>query len=368
MLERIGLLGASGFVGTHLIENWHLNQKAEVIPIVRSFASLAKIARFSLDWRLAEPNAESLAKAFRGIDALVHCGAGDASTIQALVEPVYKACEKAGVKRIIYLSSAAVFGQNLPLGTHDFSKIPLSHSHPYNAAKAKAERRFFELRSRGSTELVILRPSIVYGPRSRWIVEFVDRLISGKAWWLNDGQGIVNSLYIDNLLHAIERALLSKGEGQAFMVRDATSLTWRQFYRPFIAALGFDMKAIANMPYTAKRSPTLKDILDGSPLATTLKPYVPSRLKRLLKAGLGAWEKPSVKSPWYLPRPPAPVLDYEMAELFLNRWTFPQTRAQELLNYTPPISHERAIEASLEWLRFCGYPLQIKSTERSSMF
>ncbi len=356
MLERIGVLGASGFVGTHLIENWHLSQKAEVVPIIRSFSSLGKIARFSLDWRLAEPTTESLAKAFRGIHTLVHCASGNPHSILNLVDPVYKACEKGGVRRMVYLSSAAIFGQNLPLGTNDFSKIPASHSHPYNRAKAKAEKRFFELRSKGSTELVILRPSIIYGPRSRWLVELVNQLLSGKAWWLNDGQGIINAIYIDNLIHAVERALLSPGDGQAFMIRDRESYTWKQFYEPFIHALGFDIKAIKNLTYSLPSRPFIHSLQD-LPVIQTLKSYLPCRLKRMVKASLEAWDPPTETSTWYLPHPKAPQVDYEMAELFSNRWTFPQTKAQELLNYTPPIQHERAVQACIEWLCFCGYPI-----------
>lgn len=360
MLERVGILGATGCIGTHLLENWYVNQKAELIPIVRSFSSLGKIARFALDWRLADcGDVHSLAQAMKGVDVLVHCASGDASTIRSLVKPVYQACEKAGVKRIVYLSSAAIFGQTLPSGTHDFSRIPKHHPNPYNAAKADAEREFFSLRSKGSTELVVLRPSIVYGPRSRWILEFVTRLLSGQAWWMDEGKGILNGIYLDNLLHAIERAVLSKGEGQAFIVRDAHSYTWRQFYTPFVRALGFELEAIHNLPSAIPIQPTsVFEQLQALPFAHALKAYIPTRLKRALKASLKAWDTPSAAPSWSLAKAPMPPVDAEMAALFANRWTLPQDKAKELLAYEPIVSHEKAIQASLEWLRFCGYPIQ----------
>ncbi len=363
MLERIGLLGATGFVGTHLLENWHLNQKAEVIPIVRSFSSLGKIARFSLDWRLADcTDTNSLAKALKGIDVLVHCASGDSATIKALVKPVYEACETAGVKRIVYLSSAAIFGQNLPTGTNDFSKIPHHHPSPYNAAKAQAEKEFFKLRSKGSTELVILRPSIVYGPRSRWIIEFIKRLLAGQACWLDEGKGIVNGIYIDNLLYAIERALLTKGEGQAFIVRDEHSYTWRQFYTPFVTGLGFELDAIQNLNAAPALEKTkLLHRIPSIPYLEKLKPHVPARMKRILKASLAAWDEPPSSTTWYLAKAPAPTIDSEMAALFANRWTLPQDKAKELLAYQPIVSHEQAVGATLEWLRFCGYPIRSES-------
>ena len=45
---KIAVIGASGFVGTRLVEHFVLGRFAEVVPVVRSFSSLAVLSRFEL--------------------------------------------------------------------------------------------------------------------------------------------------------------------------------------------------------------------------------------------------------------------------------------------------------------------------------
>ena len=44
------------------------------------------------------------------------------------------------------------------------------------------------------------------GPRSRWISEFADALLDGRAALVDRGRGVCNSIDVDNLVHAIELA------------------------------------------------------------------------------------------------------------------------------------------------------------------
>ena len=112
----------------------------------------------------------------------------------------------------------------------------------YNSAKAWAERRLCVLRDKGSVELVILRPGIVTGPRSIWQTRFADELLAGNACWLDDGRAICNSIYVDNLVHAIHLALDATGaDGRAFLIGDEETVTWADLYRPIAKALGFEI-------------------------------------------------------------------------------------------------------------------------------
>jgi len=52
-------------------------------------------------------------------------------------------------------------------GTDERSPLRTDHSALVNNAKVRAERTLMKLRANGKTELVMLRPGIVYGPRSR---------------------------------------------------------------------------------------------------------------------------------------------------------------------------------------------------------
>jgi nucleoside-diphosphate-sugar epimerase len=228
MSGTTAVLGASGFIGSRIVEMFHLGGLAEVRPVARSMGSLARMSRFNLDWRLADAlDEEALRAAFAGCETVIHAIAGDLATIRDSVTPVYRAAGDAGVRRLVYLSSASVHGQAPHLGTDE--ETPVSRRQPiaYNSAKAWAERRLLGLRANGSVELVILRPGIVTGPRSIWQSRFAAELLAGNACWFDDGRAICNSLYVDNLVHAIHLALDAAGaDGRAFLVGDEETITW----------------------------------------------------------------------------------------------------------------------------------------------
>src|SRR4051812_18732823 len=107
-MKRIGIVGASGFVGSRLVEMFHLNAWAEVRPVVRGVRSLSRVARFDLDWKLANAtDAGELTRALEGCDTVVHSVVGDADVIENAARVLYPAAQAAGVRRIVYLSTAS---------------------------------------------------------------------------------------------------------------------------------------------------------------------------------------------------------------------------------------------------------------------
>ena len=104
---RVAVLGAGGFIGNRTVEMLHLGGKAEVRPIVRRVAGMALASRFALDCRLADArDADALARAFAGCEVVVHTVAGDTQLIVDALAPVLHAARQAGVRRIVYLSTA----------------------------------------------------------------------------------------------------------------------------------------------------------------------------------------------------------------------------------------------------------------------
>jgi len=113
-MKTFAVLGAGGFVGYRLTEYLVLNDLAIPRPIVRRVRTMARLARFDLDTRLADAlDATALVNALHGCDVAFHCVVGDKSTITDSIESTYLACRQAGVQRLIYLSSAVVHGREL---------------------------------------------------------------------------------------------------------------------------------------------------------------------------------------------------------------------------------------------------------------
>lgn len=365
---KVAILGANGFIGFRLFERWirqcaRGERQFDPRAIVRSPAGLARIARFESDWRITDArNYELLLEAFRGCHAVVHCVTGDSPVIEGSISPVVRASAGAGVKRIIFLSSASIHGLRPAADVTESSPLSDKTSSWYINSKVRAERALLTLCREMSVGCVILRPGIVFGPRSRWVSNVADQLLAGRASWIRGGHGILNSIFVDNLIHAIERCLEADGAaGEAFLVGDAETVRWRDLYLGIAGALGFPEQAFAEAkPQWPKRtmSSALAD-LKSSHAVQAILPLFPAGLKRSVKAALLAARAPVESSPWELPEGrPAPEASSELTELFHCENKLSYSKAEQLLNYAPPVTFSQGVELSIEWLELAGYPVR----------
>ncbi|MDM0029435.1 NAD-dependent epimerase/dehydratase family protein [Variovorax saccharolyticus] len=350
---KVALLGGSGFVGTRLLEKWLLSGSHDVRVVVRSPGSLARMARFALpEWEQADVfDAASLSRAIEGCDTMVHAIVGDADQIATAAQAALEACRSAGVRRLVYLSSASVHGQNPPPGTNDLSPLRDDQPAEYNNAKVRAERL---LRDASGVEVCILRPGIVYGPRSQWFSGLPRALRSRQAFLVEGGQGICNHIYVDNLVHAIELGLVHPRATEGpFYVADDAALSWREFYRPVVQALGFDVSDFQVVPAAPPRPPTLRDRVmrvNRGRASQLLMPMFSRRLKDAVKAGLDRYSAAAVPNGFVLPQPGAPAADWEISQLHTCATRLPMDRAVEILGYAPPLGTTEALDRSARWL------------------
>ena len=363
-MMRVAVVGANGFIGSRAVELLHLEGLAAVRPVVRNLSRLARAARFDLDWRVADArDRAALTDALKDCEVVVHAVAGDRNTILGTLAPVYAAAETAGVRRLVYLSSAAVHGQDPAPGTDEESALSNSQPLPYNAHKIRAERALGDLRRRGRVEVVILRPGIVYGPRSRWTAAFADDLVAGRAYVVDGGAGICNGVYVDNLVRAIQLALDAPGaDGEAFLVGDAEQYTWADLYRPIAAALGFGLDAVPSVAYAEGRVDWWDrfEAARQTSAARRVLSLVPMRLRAAAYAAVDAWRANGRAAPdgWTTAGPPAPRATREMALLQRSRWKLPSAKAARVLGYRPSVAFDEACRRSIGWLEFAGYPVR----------
>jgi nucleoside-diphosphate-sugar epimerase len=217
--------------------------------------------------------------------------------------------------------------------------------------------------------MVLLRPGIVYGPRSSWITGFADDLLAGRAYLIGGGEGICNSIYVDNLVHGIWLAMTKSGvDREAFILCDREQVTWADLYRPVIEALGHDLSAVGQTaPAPRKTAPAVGrlDALRANPSVQRLLSRVPPRARRAL--GAAAYElarssdsEPS--SPWTFAAPTSPTASHlpsgvEMEFLHRCRHKLPHGKAARMLGYEPIVTFDEACRRTIGWLAFAGYPV-----------
>lgn len=364
---RVAITGASGFVGNRVLETFVLGDKHEVMPVVHSNSSLALAGRFDRPWRVTDHfDTDKLSQAFDGCECVIHAAFG--SPLVSMSRAVYRAADRAGVRRLVVLSSASVYNQNVAPGTSEATPLPGQPATSYNAAKIAADATIRALRAKGSTEVVFLMPSVVFGPRSQWVAGVADQLLNGTAYLINEGRGICNTVYIDNLVEAIRLSMTAAGvDSEAFFISDAETVTWAEFYRPLVEALGAslgDLHALRDpvLPLESRREQMrlrLQQFVETKPLQR-IKPLIPSQVMSMYKALLVRPLSTRRTDPdtWKPPAEPAPGIVLDMGLLQQCEFKLPNEKATRLLGYSASVRFDDGMRRSIAWLRFAGYPLR----------
>jgi len=360
-LGKVGILGAGGFVGSRLVEVFHLTGLADVIPIVRRVASLARSSRFDLPVGLADTrDAEALSHVLVGCTSIVDCTVGMPAQIVAAARALIPAACAAGVRRVVYLSSASVHGQNPLPGSDETSPLSTHQEIAYNNAKVLAERRLFADAKRHNIELFVLRPSIVFGPRDRWLSTLAQELRFRTAWLIEEGQGICNTIYVDNLIEAIRCCLLApvSAAGQPYLVGDAEPITWHILYENTAAMLQIEFSTVHQLalPPAPLRSPV--DWLNAVrvlPSSQRVIAAVPSRLKGVVKGALSGLKAQTLVNPWSLPPTQLiPNPSREMVLLQQCRHCFENKNAAKEIGYQPKIPFQEGLQRTIDWQKWAG--------------
>jgi len=173
---RCLVTGGAGFIGSHVVE--HLVEQGNGVRIVDSMVTgrpeniHPKAEVVEADIR----DGSAMDKACAGMDYVFHLAA--LPRIQPSFEDpqgyeevnvvgairVFNAARKAGVKKLVYSSSSAVYGTPEVIPTSETARV--SCLSPYALQKYAAEQYLMMLGERFSVPVVALRYFNVYGPRS----------------------------------------------------------------------------------------------------------------------------------------------------------------------------------------------------------
>jgi nucleoside-diphosphate-sugar epimerase len=231
--SKVLVTGGAGFIGSHLVDR--LLGKGFDVTVLDDF-SYGKMENVSSHKNVPEfhlvrgdvRNVGSVKKAVEDVDAVFHEAAlvdvslsvenpllfNDVNVVGTL--NLLTACLDSDVKRFIFASSAAVYGDSKPAKKKE--NIILKPASPYGVSKLAAEnyvRLFYELYG---LETVYLRYFNVYGPRQAFtsnytgvIIAFADRLLRGEAPIIHgDGKQTRDFVYVADVVSANMLALETK--------------------------------------------------------------------------------------------------------------------------------------------------------------
>jgi len=253
--SRILVTGGAGFVGSHIVDKL-LKDGYEVNVIDDlSYGLMENLAHHTnnKNFRFIKGDVrklEDVKKAVRDVDVVFH----EASLVGIIVSVqnpflthevnvtgtlnLLKASIDLGVKRFIFASSSAVYGN--PEKQKKKEDMPLDATgSPYAASKLAAENYVTVFNNLYGLEAVSLRYFNIYGPRQRFdistaygsvILLFLNRLLKNMPPLIfGDGEQKRDFVYIQDIIAASMLALHSKNAtGQVFNIGTGTEVSINQ--------------------------------------------------------------------------------------------------------------------------------------------
>lgn len=245
--ESIFVTGASGFIGGRLCERLVQKGARRVTALVRNPSHGVRIARLPIKicrGDLLDRN--SLPGLLGDARIVIHLGLGFAGAIVNGTRNILEVSLQAGLHRFVHMSTAAVYGLK-PAPQCATEDAPLKRTgNVYCDYKLRAELLAAKFGRKG-LPIVILRPSIVYGPYSRWDTGLVEALRRGAGSQIDNGSGLCNTTYVDNLVDSIFLSIeRQEAVGESFFITDGEQVTWGDFIAAH-AAMMVPKPEIANI-------------------------------------------------------------------------------------------------------------------------
>lgn len=245
--ESIFVTGASGFIGGRLCERLVQRGAQRVTALVRNPSHGVRIARLPIKICKGDLlDGNSLPGLLGDARIVIHLGLGFAGAIVKGTRNILEASLQAGLHRFVHMSTAAVYGLK-PAPHCTTEDAPLARTgNVYCDYKLRAELLAKKFARKG-LPVVILRPSIVYGPYSRWDTGVVEALRRGNGSQIDSGSGLCNTTYVDNLIDSIFLSIeRQEAVGQSFFITDGERVTWGDFIAAH-AAMMVPKPEIANI-------------------------------------------------------------------------------------------------------------------------
>jgi len=226
------------------------------------------------------------------------------------------AAAKAGVERLVYVSTIAVYGYGY---TGDVTEDMPHHpgSVVYNIAKSQAETVVREVGKERGLPFAIIRPGMVYGPGSNaWTTVMFKLAKRNPTLFIGSGKGSTFPIHVDDVADlGITLLTHPAAAGEAFHCTPDPGPSWREFLGEYAKLAGHsNWLAIPVMPVRV-----LAPLAEAYMTLRGTPQDIPTGL-RLLEATV----------------------------------TYKMTKAKQRLGWQPRISLEAGIQGCAPWLREKG--------------
>lgn len=322
--KRVLITGASGQYGKRLSK--YLNDKGYIVrAFIRKLSDYSYFQVSGMEYCYGDvADVKSLKKAFMEVDYVVHAAAdtggdlitGELSTVQG-TNNIIELCDQFKIERLIYISSCNVYdiahlNENGVIDENSLLEQFPEKRGGYTFTKLKADLLVQDAISTNRGNITCLRPGTYISEGGPFMTPIVGIRLSNNFFAVFGlGNLILPFVFIENLCSATELTLTSaKANGQTFNVLDGLSMSKKEYVGRILKKIHSKAQFIF-FPYKLL--------------------YFFIFLQEILLDFLG--KKP------YLTR-----YRFESSQKEIR---YKANKIEELLNWTPPISDDKAIERIL---------------------
>lgn len=261
---RILVTGAAGFIGSHLAEQF-VRQGYEVIATDLPSADFS--AAESAGAQIKPGNLiekEAVRELVKNIDVIIHAaglfnyaaapGLLEKINVQTVHNTAHAAVQAGKCKRFILLSSISVYGKPRKVPCHE--EDPKKPRNAYEKTKWKGEQAAWSYYERDGLPVTVIRPGLVYGPRSKYgnvlylcfIASLAARGKKQMKFIWEGGPKVHHGIHAEDLAEA-SRILLHSDEavGKSFNVCDEDYLSFSDIFKVMMEPYGITPRRI--IPY-----------------------------------------------------------------------------------------------------------------------
>ncbi|MCL4353814.1 NAD(P)-dependent oxidoreductase [Patescibacteria group bacterium] len=273
-MQKVLITGGCGFLGVHLARRL-LQEKYNVtlldIASLEAKDLIGKVTVIKGDVR----NKSLVGKALRNQDYVVHAAA--ALPIQRSKKIIFgvningtknvlEASLKNKVKRLVFISSTAVYGVPNHLPEKETDRIsPIGY---YGQSKAEGEKLCLRYGEKGLS-VNIIRPKTFLGPERLGVFTiWFEAIYNGKKLFiLGSGNNKYQLLAVSDVIEAIVKALKTKTDRQIFNIGAQEFKTWRKDLEYVIKYAKSRTKIISLPVFPSQMMLRILELLNLSPVS-----------------------------------------------------------------------------------------------------
>jgi len=323
--ERVLVTGATGFIGSHLVEElvWH---GYEVVALVRTSSNLRWLKGKKVEFIYGDLMEGEDIPHLNGFSYVFHlAGVTKALHKRDFYRINYGGTEKliaevnraGGIKRFVYLSSLAAAGPSSPERARSEEDAPSPVS-PYGESKLNGEEVVLSYRDK--IPVTLLRPCAVYGPRDEYMYECFRMVSKGFIPFIGRGSAFLSLCFVDDLISALILAIRQEHpSGEVFHISDGEKYS-----------LDFFMYMISSFLKIKAR-----------------KIYIPV---------WAAWLYALTSESWGVMRGRAVSFNRsKCVEAIQRNWVCDITKAKKKLGFRPRFRLEAGLKVTLQWYKDKGW-------------